>query len=98
LNFKPEFFNSKLLLFGEYGLMFGAKALSVPFDRFSGFLDFDTNRSHLASSAEIRKFFEHLKTGDDRQKLHFSFDLESLKKDLEKGLYFNSTIPQQYGV
>ncbi|MDP3915273.1 MAG: mevalonate kinase [Bacteroidota bacterium] len=91
-------FNSKLLLFGEYGLMFGAKALSVPFDRFSGFLDFDTNRSHLASSAEIRKFFEHLKTDADSQKLHFTFDLESLKKDLEKGLYFNSNIPQQYGV
>jgi mevalonate kinase len=91
-------FNSKLLLFGEYGLMFGSKALSVPFNRFSGFLDFDTNRSHLASSAEIRKFYEHLKTDADSQKLHFSFDLESLKADLESGLYFNSNIPQQYGV
>ena len=91
-------FNSKLLLFGEYGLMFDAMALSVPFNRFSGFLDFDTNRSHLASSAEIRKFYEHLKNGADSQKLHFSFDLESLKADIEKGLYFNSTIPQQYGV
>lgn len=98
MNFKPEFFNSKLLLFGEYGLMFDAMALSIPFNRFSGFLDFDTNRSHLASSAEIRKFYEHLKTGADSQKLHFSFDLESLKADIEKGLYFNSTIPQQYGV
>ena len=91
-------FNSKLLLFGEYGLMFDAMALSVPFNRFSGHLDFDTNHSHLASSAEIRKFYEHLKSGADSQKLHFSFDLESLKADLEKGLYFNSTIPQQYGV
>jgi len=91
-------FNSKLLLFGEYGLMFDAMALSVPFNRFSGFLDFDANRSHLSSSTEIRKFFEHLKTGADSQKLHFSFDLEKLEIDLEKGLYFNSNIPQQYGV
>ncbi|MDO9614430.1 MAG: hypothetical protein Q7J86_07870, partial [Bacteroidota bacterium] len=91
-------FNSKLLLFGEYGLMFGAKALSVPFDRFSGFLDFDSDQSHQESTTEIRKFYEHLKTGDDSQKLHFPFDLESLKTDIEKGLYFNSTIPQQYGV
>ena len=91
-------FNSKLLLFGEYGLMFGAKALSVPFDRFSGCLDFDADHSHQKSSDEIRKFYEHLKTDDASQKLHFAFDLESLKKDLEKGLYFNSTIPQQYGV
>lgn len=91
-------FNSKLLLFGEYGLMFGAKALSVPFDRFSGFLDFDSDQSHQESSTEIRKLYEHLKTDADSQKLHFSFDLESLKKDLERGLYFNSNIPQQYGV
>ena len=91
-------FNSKLLLFGEYGLMFDAMALSVPFNRFSGYLDFDTNRSHLASSAEIRKFYEHLKSGADSQKLHFPIDLEKLKEDIERGLFFDSTIPQQYGV
>ncbi|MDP2888617.1 MAG: hypothetical protein Q8P34_06560, partial [Bacteroidota bacterium] len=91
-------FNSKLLLFGEYGLMFDAMALSVPFDRFSGFLDFDADHSHQESSDEIRKFYAHLKTGADSHKLHFAFDLESLKTDLERGLYFNSNIPQQYGV
>ncbi len=91
-------FNSKLLLFGEYGLMFGAKALSVPFNRFSGCLDFDTDHSHQSSTAEIRKFYEHLRTGEERQKLHFSFQLENLEIDLERGLYFNSNIPQQYGV
>jgi mevalonate kinase len=91
-------FNSKLLLFGEYGLMFDAMALSVPFDRFSGCLDFDTDRTHQESSAEIHKFYEYLKTADTSQKLHFSFDLNSLENDLGKGLYFNSNIPQQYGV
>ncbi|MDP3643421.1 MAG: mevalonate kinase [Bacteroidota bacterium] len=91
-------FNSKLLLFGEYGLMYDAMALSVPFPRFSGFLDFDPDHSHLESTAEIRKFYEYLKSGNSIQKLHFSFDLESLKNDLDSGLFFNSTIPQQYGV
>lgn len=91
-------FNAKLLLFGEYGLMYDAMALSIPFVRFSGYLDFDTDRSHQESSAEIQKFYEHLKVDDNDQKLHFSIDLESLEKDLDKGLYFNSTIPQQYGV
>lgn len=78
--------------------MFDAMALSVPFNRFSGYLDFDSNRSHLASSAEIRKFYEYLMSGADSPKLHFTFDLESLKADVENGLYFNSNIPQQYGV
>lgn len=91
-------FPSKLLLFGEYGLMFEAMALSVPFPRFSGFLDIDTDRSHLESTSEILKFYDHLKSGDSYQQLHFQFDLGKLKIDLEKGLYFNSTIPQQYGV
>jgi mevalonate kinase len=91
-------FNSKLLLFGEYGLMFDAMALSVPFDRFSGCLDLDTDHSHQESSTELRKFYEYLKTADTSQKLHFSFDLNSLENDLGKGLYFNSNIPQQYGV
>jgi len=91
-------FNSKLLLFGEYGLMYDAMALSIPFPRYSGFLDFDTDHAHLESTAEIRKFYEHLESNDSSQTLHFSFDLERLKNDLDRGLFFNSNIPQQYGV
>ena len=91
-------FNSKLLLFGEYGLMYDAMALSVPFPKFSGFLDFDHDHSQIESTSEIRKFYEYLKSLDFAQTLHFSFDLEKLKNDLDKGLFFNSNIPQQYGL
>ena len=91
-------FNSKFLLFGEYGLIYDAMALSVPFPKFSGFLDFDTDHSHAESTAEIRKFCEHLESDDSTQTLHFSFDLEKLKNDLDEGLFFNSNIPQQYGL
>lgn len=91
-------FNSKFLLFGEYGLIYGAMALSVPFPKFSGFLDFDPDQSHLESTAEIRKFYEYLQSVDSDQTLHFSFDLEKLKNDLDRGLFFNSNIPQQYGL
>lgn len=91
-------FNSKLLLFGEYGLMYNAMALSIPFPKFSGFLDFDVDHSYTESTAEIRKFYGHLKSADSNKELHFSFDLPRLENDLENGLFFNSTIPQQYGV
>jgi mevalonate kinase len=94
----PERYHSKLLLFGEYGLIYDAMALSIPFPKFSGFLDLDTDQSHPESTAEIRKFFEHLKSDNSGQKLHFKFDLKSLGNDLSEGLYFNSNIPQQYGV
>lgn len=91
-------FNSKLLLFGEYGLMFDAMALSVPFPRFSGRLEFDSTGSQQLSTAEIRKLYNHLKTGDSFQQLRYPFDLERLNEDLGKGLFFNSNIPQKYGV
>ncbi len=95
---KLETYHSKLLLFGEYGLMYDAMALSVPFPKFSGFLDLDTDQSHQESTVEIRKFFVHLKSGNSSQNLNFAFDQESLENDLARNLYFNSNIPQQYGV
>lgn len=97
MNFKPELFNSKLLLFGEYGLMFNAMALSVSFPRFCGSLELDPANSHRESTFEIQKFYQYLTTLEDK-KLHFPFDLHGLKNDLDKGLYFNSNIPQQYGL
>jgi len=91
-------FNSKLLLFGEYGLMYDAMALSIPFPKFSGFLDFDLNHSHAESTNEIRKFYDHLKSAESNNELHFSFDMFGLENDLSKGLFFHSSIPQQYGL
>lgn len=96
-NLKLETVNSKLLLFGEYGLMFNAMALSIPFARFSGSLGFDTSHGHLESSSEIRKFYNYLTTLGEQQ-LQFPFNLQDLGADLDRGLYFNSNIPQQYGL
>jgi mevalonate kinase len=93
-----EIFNSKILLFGEYGLMVDAMALSIPFPRFSGFLAIDSNHSHSESTTEILKFCRHLKSGRLVQNLRFSFDLKRLENDLDQGLYFNSNVPQQYGL
>ncbi len=91
-------FNSKFLLFGEYGLMYGAMALAVPFPKYSGRLAFDTDGRHQESTAQMRKFFDHLKTKDSELNLHFPFDLGQFEVDLDRGLYFDSNIPQQYGV
>ncbi len=91
-------FNSKLLLFGEYGLMFNAMALSVPFPEYHGQLAFDTDGKHRESTNEIQKFFNYLKTGIPENELHFLFDLERFSFDLERGLYFDSNIEQRYGI
>jgi mevalonate kinase len=91
-------FNSKLLLFGEYGLIYGAQALALPFTKFGGRLAFDADGKHTESTAEIRKFFDHLKSKGAELNLHFPFDLNRFESDLNRGLYFESTIPQQYGL
>lgn len=78
--------------------MFNAMALSVPFPKFSGFLDFDPSQSHIESTTEIRKFYKQLNSDNSNEKLHFPIDLPRLEDDLDRGLFFNSNIPQQYGV
>ena len=84
MNFKPEFFNSKLLLFGEYGMIFDAMALAIPFPRYWGSLDFDSGNSNEYSTAEIRKLYTHLTSLDDHQ-LNYQFDLLRFENDLAKG-------------
>jgi mevalonate kinase len=91
-------FNSKLLLFGEYGLMYGAMALALPFAKFGGRLAFDADGQHQESTAEIRKLLDHLKAKGPELNLHFPFDLDRFNADLDRGLYFESTILQQYGL
>jgi len=94
----PEQYFSKLLLFGEYGLIYNSMALSVPFSRFSGYLDFDHEMKHPESTAEIRKLSQYLKTNHASQNLVLNIDLDKLEYDIQNCLYFNSSIPQQYGV
>ena len=91
-------FNSKLLLFGEYGLMYGAMALATPFSVFNGQLAFDTEGQYPESTEEIRKLVAHLKANGSEQNLHFPLDLDQLEADLENRLCFYSAIPQQYGL
>lgn len=95
-------FNAKLLLFGEYGLMFGAKALAVPFFRFCGSLEFAENNEKpeevKASQLEIDHFVSFLRHQGVNQSMNFPLELDQIKTDLSNGLYFKSDIPLQYGV
>lgn len=93
---------AKLLLFGEYGLMFGAKALAVPFPKFSGhfaFIDQLTARAYQqGSAAELAKFATWFETEQVASKMNFPLRLDALNVDLAAGLYYESDVPLQYGV
>jgi mevalonate kinase len=97
---KGPLFYSKILLFGEYGIIQDSKGLSIPYNFYKGALKTDENPSEEAikSNKSLLKFSVYLKELQDNNKTLFTFDISSLQKDIADGMYFDSSIPQGYGV
>ena len=94
---KGPLFYAKILLFGEYGIIKDSKGLAIPYNNFRGALKISSDLNKVATNSNegLRKFFNYLKG------LHsdlVSFDFDSFEADLNKGMYFDSSIPQGYGV
>ena len=94
---KGPLFYSKILLFGEYGIIKDSKGLSIPYNFYKGALKVDADPSETAkkSNESLRRFAEYLKTLDASL---VKFDHERLDADVNSGMYFDSSIPQGYGV
>jgi mevalonate kinase len=94
---KGPLFYSKILLFGEYGIIRDSKGLSIPYNFYNGALKMDKNPTEEAikSNAGLRAFVEHLKTIDEDLVV---FDIDNLQEHVDAGMYFDSSIPQGYGV
>ena len=91
---KGPLFYSKILLFGEYGIIEDSKGLSIPYNFFNGALkisDYSSEESKKSNSI-LRHFSYYLKTID------INLDLYSLVKHIEKGMYIDSSIPRGYGI
>ena len=90
---KSKFFNSKILLFGEYTVTLGSDALAVPFDHFKGYWNFSANATE--SNANLQQLYNYLQK---ESKLNGLFDMKNLANDIEDGLFFESSIPTGYGL
>jgi len=90
-------FYAKILLFGEYGIIKDSKGLAIPFNAYRGALKTSDNLTGQAkkSNESLFRFYTYL---SNLKTDLVSFNLEDFKKDLEKGMYFDSSIPQGYGV
>ncbi|WP_108246003.1 mevalonate kinase family protein [Muricauda brasiliensis] len=97
---KGPLFYSKILLFGEYGIIKDSKGLSIPYNFFKGALKRDKNDSQMAqaSNKSLKAFAEYLKNLELENPGLVSFNIEALEKDVADGMYFDSSIPQGYGI
>ncbi|MDK2977469.1 MAG: mevalonate kinase [Bacteroidales bacterium] len=96
-------FNAKILLFGEYAVLYQSDALLIPFEKFSGKLDFiDKHSNNLQQQIQSNKLLHQLSLYLEKAKmdsrLFYSFNLTQLKTDIKHGLFFNSKIPEGYGI
>lgn len=99
---RMKIFFAKLLLFGEYGLMFGGRALAIPFFKYSGHLDKSADRlsdpSGMKSAVELERFVSWFRHEQLNSKMNFPLDLDRLGGDIAGNLFFRSDIPSEYGI
>ena len=97
---KGPLFYSKILLFGEYGIIKDSRGLSIPYNFFKGALKKDPEPDAKAqhSNEKLRAFARYLEGLQEELAPRLRFNLELLKSDLDEGMYFDSSIPQGYGV
>lgn len=90
-------FYSKIILFGEYSVIQNSMALLIPYSLFEGKLSFRRDNTSVIDP-ELKAFSLYLKQLIDSGQINFQFDQSSFEFDISQGLYFDSTIPQGYGV
>jgi mevalonate kinase len=97
---KGPLFYSKILLFGEYGIIRDSKGLSIPYNFYNGALKTEDNHTPEAikSNGNLKRFVTYLQNLQVEQPELVVFNTESLKTDVNNGMYFDSSIPQGYGV
>jgi len=101
---KNEVFYGKILLFGEYGVIFNSKALTIPYTHFKGELSFISKYKYTdmewakESNKSLQEYADHLLELQNGDSPGCLLNLKQFKKDLDKGMYFESSIPQGYGL
>ena len=90
---KTPLFYAKILLFGEYGIIEDSKGLTIPYNFYQGALKFEPSEISEDSNSHLRKYAKFLAENFNEQ-----FDTSKFNQDVEEGMYFDSNIPQGYGV
>ncbi|MDO5608741.1 MAG: mevalonate kinase [Capnocytophaga sp.] len=101
---KGPLFYSKILLFGEYGIIKDSKGLAIPYNFYNGALKMydqaeeDKQSEARKSNGALSRFADYLEKMSAQNSEIVTFDIAQLKADIADGMYFDSSIPQGYGV
>lgn len=94
-----ERLNSKILLFGEYSALDCSMALVLPWKRYWGYWSFYNRETEsefaVRSNQYLKDFFYFLDSHNDGNLL---LDVKQFERDIKNGLFFESNIPQGYGL
>lgn len=95
---------AKILLFGEYTVIFNSNALTIPFGHFSGEISFINRNRYtdydfaLQSNMDMVDYGRYLNDLQKKGELLFQFNEKQFEKDLKEGMFFESNIPMGYGL
>lgn len=91
-------FYAKILLFGEYGIIEDSQGLTVPYSFYKGTLKFSDLSSEFErkSNLSLKKYSDYVMNIELDEK--FKLNIADFQKDIAGGLFFDSNIPQGYGV
>lgn len=90
-------YNGKVILFGEYSMIFGSNALLIPYYSVRGewsYINEHPCESSIESNRNLLKYYDYLRENDKFSLL----DLRRMEMELKAGLFFDSNIPTGYGV
>jgi len=101
---RSNIYYAKLMLFGEYSIIHNSMALTIPYNHFNGelsfmlrdnYTDFDFARQ---SNLQLYELLGYVRKLSKQNKLLSNFNVDAFASDLSKGMFFESGIPQGYGV
>jgi len=101
---KSGIFYAKILLFGEYSILCDSMGLTIPYTHFRGELSFINDDKYtdydfaVSSNKLLREFAAYIRKLSDEGRLLCDFDIDAFEEDIRHSLYFESTIPQGYGI
>ena len=89
-------FFSKILLFGEYGIMSNSDAISLPFKEFYGYLNNSESIDYKTqvSNSKLIELYQFILNSDAKDLI----SIKDFKNDLDTGLHFVSNIPISSGL